>query len=1662
MRTYQTLYFFLVSSLVLYSGLMNAQDFNGGVVTLENGELSARSWHISSKENGFPLLRELDGDIVAQEGAGLNYATSFIVEDGPSDDSDWTPDVRWFHIRSVNNGQYVTVQGSSPGSPVGLEPLVEESGSAMYKQQFVLVASPSLSGWYKLRSRLSVNGPDLVLSVSPNGHITAESPDLDPAKEQKFAFNLTMPYPNPATTYFLVGIHNSDYMSDKGISLDNSPAVHVEGNDYACYWHFWEAGDGYYYIVNALTQHYLSNNDNPTAGDPLYMRDNPSEGAKWEMIRDGATFRIKNKQSGHFIATKGQIADGQPLYQSVSTGIGLKWIVCVVPDMEPDVFPGDYTRLLDGAPAVNTCMTFGPQFKKAVAERAGFPGDEAYFPIIYSALEAHLGSEDNATRALQNFDLNEQGHRVELAFAVRQYIIGYLAHLNPASLTPAETNAIQYFQNKIQALRTEYSGNLQAAWNEFEVSFGINNGGPVLLSDLLDNLNANNFTWPGDYESNTYQAEMMRDYFLASKTFDFDNQQLGLSIGAFTQTLVLPGLAVGLNLIIYNGLISFFNGSSLTLKAAVLASNLAEKAIALAANTPAAFSSYTLASAASSAGSVITVAVLAAQVLAQEIMEAVEVQRLENKVNEKILWGLQPVSMYGTMIGHDELAKIRLLQDMDFLVGAPVASGFQFNYNDNFTLSPAFSLACQQNVPVNLGANGQVTINSAALTQMAVFCGGEVITGLSENTFDCSDIGTKTITVYATNGFENQQCDATVIIEDNTPPFALCFPVIVQLNASGQATITPAQANGGSFDFCSGVNLSLSKTNFNCSDPVVSLVTLTATDAAGNSSSCGTTVILQDPFTPTALCQDITVNMSAGGVASFSPEQINNGSYDNCGIDNLALSDSYFGCGSLGDHTVTLTVTDTKGVQATCDATVTVADNVAPFAYCKNYTTVLTDGGYVEVSPAQINNQSNDACGITSFALSQSIFSCSDLGTNIVTLTVTDASGNTGTCHGNVIISDNIPPIVFCQNVSVDLDANGQANVPVTQIVTGYGDNCSVMPFNPATYTFDCSHVGVNPITVTLSDPSNNTGSCNAVVTVRDQILPSIECPASIVVCSGENTTWSPPAASDNCGIAPASLLSVPASLTNINTGQEPVVTTVYCSVMDMNDNQNECSFTVTVSPRPVVSIAQSLLPAFCQGAYLVLTGSSPTATSLSWSNGATSPQTNVSANGSYTLTATNAYSCTQNATYTVNGFVPSNLLSSYTLISKKDLNLKKNTVFSGGVGVTMSGKKAKLEQQTIITASGTFIKAPVIEIKSGSVVSNPISGMAGITLPPFKENMNPANYDIDVPDFGNLTLTGGNYGKIEVGKNATLTFNGPATVYLKEIKAKDNAILLFNNTYTELILDKKLELEKNVRVNQTGTNKVIIYVEDDAKIDAGSKVRASIYTEKKIDVKKASANNHTVMTGQFMAESVDSDDYTDWAMDPNCIINPSGNTQGLQVQLAASPDLLNNAVELFCGISRTDEGGLSSIERSLDGLTFEEWTDLGENAGTYQQEVLYRSDLNPQEGANYYRIKVTLADGSVVYSNTERVEFVAAADFTLYPNPAKETVQVILSSWQGKDCHILISNEFGQAVKEMAIEALTESPLSLDISDLAEGMYWVSIQVEGLRLVTRKLVVIK
>src|SRR5205823_943225 len=185
---------------------------------------------------------------------------------------------------------------------------------------------------------------------------------------------------------------------------------------------------------------------------------------------------------------------------------------------------------------------------------------------------------------------------------------------------------------------------------------------------------------------------------------------------------------------------------------------------------------------------------------------------------------------------------------------------------------------------------------------------------------------------------------------------------------------------------------------------------------------------------PTAVCQNITVQLDASGHATITAVQLDNGSTDASGIASLSLSQTNFDCTTIGTNTVTLTVTDNNGNISTCTGTVTVVDSVAPTAVCKDITVQLDASGHATITAVQIDNGSSDACGIASLSLDKTSFDVSNVGTNLVTLTVTDNNGNTSTCTATVTVVDTVPPTAVCQNITVQLDASGQDPKTVVQV----------------------------------------------------------------------------------------------------------------------------------------------------------------------------------------------------------------------------------------------------------------------------------------------------------------------------------------------------------------------------------------------------------------------------------------------------------------------------------------------------------------------------------------------------------------------------------------------------------------------------------------------------
>jgi len=253
-----------------------------------------------------------------------------------------------------------------------------------------------------------------------------------------------------------------------------------------------------------------------------------------------------------------------------------------------------------------------------------------------------------------------------------------------------------------------------------------------------------------------------------------------------------------------------------------------------------------------------------------------------------------------------------------------------------------------------------------------------------------------------------------------------------------------------------------------------------------------------------------------------------------------------------------------------------------------------------------------------------------------------------------------------------------------------------------------------------------------------------------------------------------------------------------------------------------------------------------------------------------WTITDVSGMSATCQQTITVKKIADENLLYSYVILSNDEIKMKENMVESGGIGV-MSSKKISLEQNTKIVGIHTFVKSQNIDIKSGSMATNQIKAKVPVSMmPPFAENNSPGNNDIKISDNKPpVSLKSGSYGKVEIGKNVIVTFSGQSKVFIKELKLEDGSQLKFDQS-TQLMIDKKLDIENFVNINQQEMTGIQFYVEEAVKIGKSCNVRANIFTKKEIKISKATANKRTYMTGIFVADKVDAEDYVTWNWDPS------------------------------------------------------------------------------------------------------------------------------------------------------------------------------------------------
>jgi len=269
------------------------------------------------------------------------------------------------------------------------------------------------------------------------------------------------------------------------------------------------------------------------------------------------------------------------------------------------------------------------------------------------------------------------------------------------------------------------------------------------------------------------------------------------------------------------------------------------------------------------------------------------------------------------------------------------------------------------------------------------------------------------------------------------------------------------------------------------------IVTWTATDIVGNTSTMEQKVIVVDTTTPDLTIPEDQI-VEATSIEETLVEIGEAEAYDITGISSI--SNNAPEMFSLGSTVVTWVSIDSNGNTTTSEQTITIVDTIPPSIFVPvDIVAEAVDPvlNFIELGDATtydhvgIESVTNDKPDSFSF------------GDTTVTWTAVDTSGNISTGTQLVTIIDTtIPEIVAPSDVTVEATGIsstvvkiGEATIyDIIQVYTITSDSPDTFP------------LGETVITWTATDSSGNSATATQTVTVVDTTAPGITAPDSIII----------------------------------------------------------------------------------------------------------------------------------------------------------------------------------------------------------------------------------------------------------------------------------------------------------------------------------------------------------------------------------------------------------------------------------------------------------------------------------------------------------------------------------------------------------------------------------
>ncbi len=271
---------------------------------------------------------------------------------------------------------------------------------------------------------------------------------------------------------------------------------------------------------------------------------------------------------------------------------------------------------------------------------------------------------------------------------------------------------------------------------------------------------------------------------------------------------------------------------------------------------------------------------------------------------------------------------------------------------------------------------------------------------------------------------------------------------------------------------------------------------VTGTDTAGCSIDDSIVVVIGDTTRPTPICKDTLVYLNGSGYVLIDSSFIENGSMDNCGIQNITVSKDSFTCVDAGINIVYLYVTDNYGNIDSCAANVTVVDTSNSVFNCKDTTIYLDAFGFARINVADVSSTGGVAlCGVDTAWIVDSVFDCKQTGINAIPVFYTQ--GNfIDSCIANVTVVDTNLPV---SNAGIDSSLCSIYSLALYANTPGVGQVgvWSFVPTSPTVPVFsnvnsESSIVsnlqeGVYQLIWTVSQGACHGASDTVVITIYDQ-----------------------------------------------------------------------------------------------------------------------------------------------------------------------------------------------------------------------------------------------------------------------------------------------------------------------------------------------------------------------------------------------------------------------------------------------------------------------------------------------------------------------------------------------------------------------------------------------